>query len=305
MQTVPVTYRLPVSVSGSSSGGDPRLLGEKKEKENRLTEKKKAKKTSIRTAPSIGLPFRLNWPFSCFHLYPSIHPHSSISLSLSLSLFSFFFFFAPRTFPSLSSLLCPLPTPSNPSIPPSRLSFLARFLFPCFFGACSVVSTPAPIWSIESTSARCAIDSVHRVRGVGVSQLHYHLPSFYRRPAGGISFLPLLIAYHGSSAAPAHFVRLVTTAAPDSTWCFQHLLHVESPKALPFPSLPEAPRMVRRLTKTCIVGSNGISAFLSWRLQATTSCDVTLVWKNGFEAVSQYGVTMKYVSCSRCFAFLF
>jgi ketopantoate reductase len=41
------------------------------------------------------------------------------------------------------------------------------------------------------------------------------------------------------------------------------------------------------------VGSNGISAFLSWRLQATTSCDVTLVWKANFEAVSQYGVTMK------------
>ncbi|KAL4923568.1 ketopantoate reductase family protein [Aspergillus undulatus] len=41
------------------------------------------------------------------------------------------------------------------------------------------------------------------------------------------------------------------------------------------------------------VGSNGISAFLSWRLQATTSCDVTLVWKAGFENVSQYGVTMK------------
>ncbi|KAL4936733.1 hypothetical protein BDV06DRAFT_204350 [Aspergillus oleicola] len=41
------------------------------------------------------------------------------------------------------------------------------------------------------------------------------------------------------------------------------------------------------------VGSNGISAFLSWRLQATTSCDVTLVWKVGFESVSQYGVTMK------------
>jgi hypothetical protein len=53
--------------------------------------------------------------------------------------------------------------------------------------------------------------------------------------------------------------------------------------------------MVRRLTKTCLVGSNGISAFLSWRLQATTSCDVTLVWKSGFESVSQYGVTMKLV----------
>ncbi|KAJ5887485.1 hypothetical protein N7495_007526 [Penicillium taxi] len=41
------------------------------------------------------------------------------------------------------------------------------------------------------------------------------------------------------------------------------------------------------------VGSNAISAFLSWRLQATTSCDVTLVWKSGFESVSQYGVSFK------------
>ncbi|KAJ5560356.1 hypothetical protein N7513_002755 [Penicillium frequentans] len=41
------------------------------------------------------------------------------------------------------------------------------------------------------------------------------------------------------------------------------------------------------------VGGNAISAFLSWRLQATTSCDVTLVWKQGFEAVSQYGVSFK------------
>jgi hypothetical protein len=43
------------------------------------------------------------------------------------------------------------------------------------------------------------------------------------------------------------------------------------------------------------VGGNAISAFLSWRLQATTSCDVTLVWKQGFESVAQYGVSFKYV----------
>ena len=48
-----------------------------------------------------------------------------------------------------------------------------------------------------------------------------------------------------------------------------------------------------RLKKVCAVGGNAISAFLSWRLQATTSCDVTLVWKSGFDAVSQYGVSFK------------
>lgn len=42
------------------------------------------------------------------------------------------------------------------------------------------------------------------------------------------------------------------------------------------------------------VGGNAVSAFLSWRLQATNACDVTLVWKNSFESVSQYGITFKY-----------
>jgi hypothetical protein len=59
-------------------------------------------------------------------------------------------------------------------------------------------------------------------------------------------------------------------------------------------------KMVRRLTRVCVVGGNAISAFLSWRLQATTSCDVTLVWKSGFDAVSQYGVSFKYVSRFLC-----
>jgi len=49
------------------------------------------------------------------------------------------------------------------------------------------------------------------------------------------------------------------------------------------------------------VGGNPISAFLSWRLQATNACDVTLVWKSGYEAVSQYGISFKYVQlCSDC-----
>ncbi|KAI5300922.1 hypothetical protein KEM55_003951, partial [Ascosphaera atra] len=49
----------------------------------------------------------------------------------------------------------------------------------------------------------------------------------------------------------------------------------------------------RRLTQYFIVGGNAVSAFLSWRLQATNSCDVTLVWKSGYEQVSQYGVSFK------------
>ncbi|CRG88893.1 hypothetical protein PISL3812_05928 [Talaromyces islandicus] len=49
----------------------------------------------------------------------------------------------------------------------------------------------------------------------------------------------------------------------------------------------------RKLMKFCVVGGNAVSAFLSWRLQATNSCDVTLVWKSGFDAVAQYGVSFR------------
>lgn len=41
------------------------------------------------------------------------------------------------------------------------------------------------------------------------------------------------------------------------------------------------------------VGGNAVSAFLSWRLSATNACDVTLVWKSGFDAVAQYGISFK------------
>ncbi|KAL7796502.1 ketopantoate reductase PanE/ApbA domain-containing protein [Trichoderma ceciliae] len=51
---------------------------------------------------------------------------------------------------------------------------------------------------------------------------------------------------------------------------------------------PKAPRL-----KILSVGGNPVSAFLSWRLQATNACDVTLVWKSGFEHVAQYGISFK------------
>ncbi|CAG8983311.1 hypothetical protein HYALB_00007439 [Hymenoscyphus albidus] len=47
------------------------------------------------------------------------------------------------------------------------------------------------------------------------------------------------------------------------------------------------------LIRFCVVGGNAVSAFLSWRLQATNACDVTLVWKSGFDAVYQYGISFK------------
>lgn len=55
--------------------------------------------------------------------------------------------------------------------------------------------------------------------------------------------------------------------------------------------------MSRRGTRTnaVVVGGNAVSAFLSWRLQATNACDVTLVWKNNFESVAQYGISMRYL----------
>ncbi|OAP61356.1 hypothetical protein AYL99_03559 [Fonsecaea erecta] len=51
---------------------------------------------------------------------------------------------------------------------------------------------------------------------------------------------------------------------------------------------PSPPRL-----RILSVGGNSVSAFLSWRLQATNACDVTLVWKNNYEAVAQYGVSFK------------
>ncbi|KAM4064879.1 ketopantoate reductase panE/ApbA domain-containing protein [Hirsutella rhossiliensis] len=48
-----------------------------------------------------------------------------------------------------------------------------------------------------------------------------------------------------------------------------------------------------QLMHVCSVGGNPVSAFLSWRLQATNACDVTLVWKSGFEHVAQYGISFK------------
>ncbi|KAK8099199.1 alcohol dehydrogenase [Apiospora kogelbergensis] len=47
------------------------------------------------------------------------------------------------------------------------------------------------------------------------------------------------------------------------------------------------------LMRICAVGGNAVSAFLSWRLQATNACDVTLVWKSGFDSVYQYGISFK------------
>lgn len=58
------------------------------------------------------------------------------------------------------------------------------------------------------------------------------------------------------------------------------------------------PTIKLKLKSFCIVGGNAVSAFLSWRLQATNACDVTLVWKNGFESVSQYGISFRYVTLS-------
>ena len=51
--------------------------------------------------------------------------------------------------------------------------------------------------------------------------------------------------------------------------------------------------MVRLTQKVLAVGGNAVSAFLSWRLSATNACDVTLVWKSGFENVHQYGISFR------------
>ena len=54
--------------------------------------------------------------------------------------------------------------------------------------------------------------------------------------------------------------------------------------------------MATQQTNVLAVGGNAVSAFLSWRLSATNACDVTLVWKSGFDAVAQYGISFKYAN---------
>jgi ketopantoate reductase len=54
------------------------------------------------------------------------------------------------------------------------------------------------------------------------------------------------------------------------------------------------------LMNVVTVGGNSVSAFLSWRLQATNACDITLVWKTGFDHVSQYGISFKYAPPRAC-----
>ncbi len=79
---------------------------------------------------------------------------------------------------------------------------------------------------------------------------------------------------HGAfAAATADFVRCVPALDPRERSLF---------------------RVSRSTDGQCFtVGGNSVSAFLSWRLQATNACDVTLVWKSGFESVSQYGISFK------------
>lgn len=105
----------------------------------------------------------------------------------------------------------------------------------------------------------------------------------------------LLVVNNGSSAAPAYPIRYVCylssfPPSPPLRLLRNPIIHSDF-SAMDYKKSPNAKP---RLTCTCLVGSNAISAFLSWRLQATTSCDVTLVWKSGFESVAQYGVSFKY-----------
>jgi hypothetical protein len=78
--------------------------------------------------------------------------------------------------------------------------------------------------------------------------------------------------------------------------CHNHVsasTNLSSPTTLQHPFIVIA--MGLELRKYCIVGGNAVSAFLSWRLQATNACDVTLVWKANFQSVAQYGISFKYV----------
>lgn len=117
-------------------------------------------------------------------------------------------------------------------------------------------------------------------------------PWLARKPThlGGLAPLDLDLSESPTLVLPAQrhrFLPLSIMAPPPRL----RILSGKSSRHL----LSSSPIMGRPIMKVCAVGGNAISAFLSWRLQATTSCDVTLVWKSGFEAVAQYGVSFKYV----------
>ncbi|KAI1258381.1 hypothetical protein F5Y18DRAFT_434400 [Xylariaceae sp. FL1019] len=73
-------------------------------------------------------------------------------------------------------------------------------------------------------------------------------------------------------------------------------IYTSHPAALlepPLWSLLLGVTMAANCVPTVPLGGNAVSAFLSWRLQATNACDVTLVWKSGFESVHQFGISFK------------
>ncbi len=123
------------------------------------------------------------------------------------------------------------------------------------------------------------------------------------------------VSDRSSVLEPRRAEEFLTTATPGSQWLllpldcgycpvsFTSCIRTDLQPQHPYEILPffrEAPNgrssilfMALKLRKYCIVGGNAVSAFLSWRLQATNACDVTLVWKSGFESVSQYGISFK------------
>jgi hypothetical protein len=103
---------------------------------------------------------------------------------------------------------------------------------------------------------------------------------------------------HGCGFFQVGFPRTITLSEQNTPHFFQDFTKAST--FLPRQSLVFA--FVRRcinctlgmdLLNVCVVGGNAVSAFLSWRLQATNACDVTLVWKSGFDAVFQYGISFK------------
>lgn len=107
---------------------------------------------------------------------------------------------------------------------------------------------------------------------------------------------PRLRILSGTSAVPVHLLpSLFSLFHPLETNGRERRLAPTLQRPLLLPAAAGMAMDDSSLIKACVVGGNAVSAFLSWRLQATNACDVTLVWKSGFDAVSQFGITFKYV----------
>ena len=142
-----------------------------------------------------------------------------------------------------------------------------------------------PVCTPKSTFALChlSVNSISQTHHVRYSARHSSKSSqplcFGRNLCSNVGGLDLRLGTSSSKATLG--IELCLNKFKETHHCHSWLIFI-------YTMAPSPPRL-----RILSVGGNQISAFLSWRLQATNACDVTLVWKSGYEAVAQYGISFK------------